>query len=428
VLREDVLDFILLNVKARDLVDGDVRCQIGSANLGERRLHAMLARYGVARLEAAIDAILDATERRVRSCIATIPSGVYRAERAIDHDGIDLDRSPTIRLRLEVRGDRVVFDYTDSDPQVAGYVNSTLPNTIAQTQLALFATHAIAKDIDFNEGAVRPLTVIAPLGSITHAREPAATSCCTVSTGEAIIECVWLALAEVIPDRVPALWARWCAPATAGVNPRNGRYFADIHFMSKGGGGAVRGHDGWDHVGTPVALGGLRAPDPELHELVTPYRVLEYELLEDSAGAGQWRGGFGVKYRWDVLGDDIPCANFGSGARDATAPLGLAGGEGAPKYRMYVDRAHGERETVDGNRIYRLQRGDRFSILSSGGGGYGDPKRRPVEHVLADVRDGLVSLEAARERYGVAVNASGSPLDWSVDAAQTARLRGGARA
>jgi N-methylhydantoinase B len=423
VLREDVLDFILLNVRARELVEGDIHCQIGAVNLGERRLLALLAQYGPETLHRATDEILDATERRVRANLSAIPDGEYRAERAIDHDGIELDKSPVVRLCVKVHGDSITFDYTGTDPQSIGYLNSTLPNTTAMSQLALFATHAISNDIQFNAGAVRPLAIIAPEGTLVNAREPAPTSACTLCVGEAMIEAIWLALAQVIPDEVSALWGRWCAPATAGINPRTGRFFADIHFMSKGGGGAVRGFDGWDHVGTPVTLGGLRAPDPELHELVTPYRVLEYQLDPDSAGAGEWRGGFGVRYRFEVQGDQIACANFGSGARAFTAPLGLRGGQGSAPHRMSLTHADGTIEPIDGNRIYTLRKGDRFEIHSSGGGGFGDPKRRSPQAVLRDVRNGLVSVRAARDLYGVAIVDEGSPQRARIDEAETARLR-----
>lgn len=423
VLREDVLDFILLNVRARDLVEGDIHCQIGAVNLGERRLLGLLRHYGPDRLMACMNEILTATERRVRVNISAIPDGEYRAERAIDHDGIELDRSPVVRLCLRVAGDGITFDYTGTDPQSIGYLNSTLPNTTAMSQLALFATHAISNDIQFNAGAVRPLKIIAPPGTLVNAKEPAPTSCCTLCVGEAMIEATWLALAQVIPDQVSALWGRWCAPATAGINPHNGRFFADIHFMSKGGGGAVHGYDGWDHVGTPVTLGGLRAPDPELHELVTPYRLLRYELEADTAGAGRWRGGFGVNYEFEVLGSDIACANFGSGARDFTAPLGLQGGCPAPPHRMTLTHADGSTQTLDGNQFYTFQHGDRIRIVSSGGGGFGDPAERDPERVLRDVRNELVSLDAARDRYRVAVRGADTPLDYGIDAAETARLR-----
>ena len=424
VLREDVLDFILLNVRARELVEGDIHCQIGAVTVGERRLKALLERYDAATLAEATQSILDATERRVRADIARIPDGEYRAERAIDHDGIEFDRSPVVRLRLVVEGEDITFDYADSDPQAVGYINSSLPNTHAMSQLALFATHAVGNDIGFNDGAVRPLAIVAPEGSIVNARKPAPTSACTLCVGEAMIEATWLALAQAIPDQVPAPWGRWCAPATMGVNPKTGRFFAEIHFMSKGGGGAVHGHDGWDHVGTPVTLGGLRAPDPELHELTAPYRLLAYEIAEGTAGAGRWRGGFGVRYEFEVLADDVACANFGSGARDATAPPGIESGRAAPPHRMWLRHADGSEEALDGNRMYTFRTGDRVGIVSSGGGGFGDPRERDPAAVLRDLRNGLVSVTEARDVYGVAVRSDGTPPAFSLDAAETARLRG----
>ena len=423
VMREDVLDFILLNIRARDLVEGDIHCQVGAVNLGERRLQALLEQYGCDTLSAATTEILNATERRVRADIARIPDGEYSAERAIDHDGIEFDKSPVVRLCLKVQGEQVVFDYTGSDAQSIGYINSTLPNTAAMSQLALFSTHAINNDIQFNDGAVRPLKIIAPEGTIVNSCEPAPTSCCTLCVGEAMIEATWLALAEVIPEQVSAMWGRWCAPATMGMNPGSGRFFADIHFMSKGGGGAVHGYDGWDHVGTPVTLGGLRAPDPELHELVTPYSLLEYEIECDSAGAGEWRGGMGVRYAFAVEADNLACVNFGSGARDFTAPDGIAGGLAAPAHRLSIERADGSSHELDGNRMYTFNKGDRISIVSSGGGGYGNPMKRCPELVLKDVRNGLVSVEQARESYGVVIRVAEPISRCSLDENATRELR-----
>jgi N-methylhydantoinase B len=423
VLREDVLDFILLNIRARDLVEGDIQCQIGAVNLGERRLLTLLEKYGIETLSSATVEILNATERRVRADIAAIPDGEYKAERAIDHDGIEFDKSPVLRLCLKVRGENVTFDYSDSDPQSIGYINSTLPNTNAMSHLALFATEAISNDINFNDGAVRALHIIAPEGTIVNAREPAPTSCCTLCIGEAMIEAVWLALAQVIPEKVSANWGRWCAPATMGMNPSNNRFFADIHFMSKGGGGAVCGYDGWDHVGTPVTLGGLRAPDPELHELVTPYKLLQYEIEPDSAGAGKWRGGFGVRYAFEVHADNIACANFGSGARDFTAPLGIEGGLGAVPHQMELSHSDGSEDILDGNRMYTFNSGDNVMIVSSGGGGYGNPLQRDTEAVLGDVRNGLVSIKHARDLYGVSINNDGTALGFAIDKEETSRLR-----
>ncbi len=409
---------ILINVHLPFLVEGDLHCQVGACNIGERSLRKLIDKYGRDTLEAAIEQIFDASEAQMRAAIREVPNGEYRAERLIDHDGIQKDRMIAVRVALRVEDDSITFDYSQSDPQAEGYINSTIANTTSSSFLALFTS--IGSEVRFNEGALRALEVIAPVGTITNSQEPAPVTGNTISAAQAIIEAVWLALAQAVPERVDAAWARWCAPATMGLNPRTGRPFGDIHFMCKGGSGAAYGLDGWDHLGTVVCAGGLRAPDPELHELVDPYTVLQYEYWPDSAGAGEWRGGMGTIYRWRVDAPGIAAANFGGGNREATAPFGLAGGHAAPPHRLHLRKASGEVVDVDTESFYNLDQNDVYEIYESGGGGYGDPKRRAVERVRGDVRDGLVSVQQARELYGVAID----PATLEVDPAATASLRG----
>ena len=398
-------------------MEGDLHCQVGACTIGERSLHALLGKYGRPILEAAIDQIFDASEKQMRSAIETVPDGVYKAERLIDHDGVNKDRMIAVRLAVMVDGSDITFDFTGSDEQAAGYVNSTLPNTTSAAFLALFTS--VGSGVRFNEGALRALHVTAPEGTIVNAREPAAVTGCTISSAQAIIEASWMALAQAVPDRVDAGWARWCAPATMGFNPRTGRPFGDIHFMCKGGGGASRGLDGWNHLGTVVCAGGLRAPDPELHELVDPYTVLQYEFWPDSAGPGEWRGGMGTIYRWRVDTDGIPAANFGGGVHEVTAPFGLEGGKPAPPHELCIRQKDGTTIHVDAESFYDLNEGDVYEIHESGGGGYGDPRRRDPERVRQDVVDGLVSVENARLDYAVVLDAT----TFEIDAAATEALR-----
>jgi N-methylhydantoinase B len=409
-------DTILLNVHLPFLVEGDLQCQVGAVTIGERSLKSLLAKYSLATLNAAIDAIFDSSEKQMRDAIRSVPPGVYTAERLMDHDGVVKDQMIPIRVSLKVDKSSITFDFTGSAPQVAGYVNSTLPNTASSAYLALFMS--VGSDIRFNEGALRALAVIAPEGSVVNPKEPAAVTGCTIATAQAIIEAVWLALSQAVPERVDACWARWCAPATMGFNPRTGRPFGDIHFMCKGGGGASKGRDGWDHLGTVVCAGGLRAPDPELHELVDPFTVLQYEFWPDSAGAGEWRGGMGTIYRWRIDTNGIPAANFGGGVHDVTAPYGLEGGKAAPHHRLNLYKGK-DVIKVDAESFYALDEGDVFEIFESGGGGYGNPHKRPAAKVQQDVRDGVVSVEQARSDYGVAINAR----TLEVDLAQTRGLR-----
>jgi N-methylhydantoinase B len=411
-------DTILINVHLPFLVEGDLQCQVGAVTIGERSLKSLIAKYGMPMRDAAIDAIFDASERQMRAAIKTVPSGVYRAERLIDNDGINKDKMIAVRVALRVEDEEITFDFTGSDPQAAGYVNSTLPNTASSAFLALFLS--IGSQIRFNEGALRALHVVAPPGTVVNPLEPAPVTGCTIAAAQAIIEAVWLALAQPLPDRVDACWARWCAPATMGFNPRTGRPFGDIHFMSKGGGGASLGHDGWDHIGTVVCAGGLRAPDPELHELVDPFTVLQYEFWPDSAGAGQWRGGMGTIYRWRIDTNGISAANFGGGIHEVTAPFGLAGGKAAPPHELNLYKGT-EVIKVDAESLYAFDEGDVFEIYGSGGGGYGDPHRRQIESVVSDVRDGIVSVDKARNDYGVVLNTKTFEVD--VEATKSARGR-----
>lgn len=395
-------DMILINVHMPWLVEADLECQIGACTVGERSLRALIGKYGMPVLDAVADRILDASDRQMRAVLREIPNGVYRAERYLDHDGIDKTRMIGLRLALTIADESVHFDWSGSDPQAAGFVNSTLTNTISASFQALFMT--VCSGVRYNEGALRALDVLAPAGTIVNAREPAPVTACTVVAAEAIVEAVWLALAQAVPERVYAGWGRWLAPASMGFNPTTQRPFGDIHFMAKSGGGAARGFDGWDHMGTVIAAGGLRAPDPELHELANPYRVLRYEFWSDSAGPGQWRGGMGTVYRWRVEADGIAAVNFGGGVNETTRPYGLLGGHPAPLSSVVVHR-NGAEEAIDTETLFFLNRGDEVEIHEAGGGGYGDPRARDQARIAADVADGLVSAERARDIYGMTVPA-----------------------
>jgi len=414
-----VWDILLDNIFLKFLVEGDLHCQVGAVTIGERALIGLLDKYGAGTVKAAIDELLDASERQMRAAIRGVPNGEYTAERLLDHDGVEKAKRIRIKCTLRVSDEAIEFDFTGSDPQAKGYVNSTVPNTASSCFLALLTS--IGSEVRFNEGARRALHVTAPAGSIVNAAEPAPVTGCTISAAQGIIEATWLALAQAVPDSVDAGWARWCAPATMGMNPRTGRPFADIHFMCKGGGGAAAGMDGWDHLGTVSCAGNLRAPDPELHELVNPYTVLQYEFWPDSAGAGEYRGGMGTIYRWTVDAGGIQCANFGGGVHAETAPFGLAGGQPAPPHQLCI-RRHGETIAVDAESLYALEEGDVFEIHESGGGGFGDPRHRDPERVVADVRNGLVSVEKAKGDYGVAID----PVTLAIDVEATAALRAGA--
>ncbi|MET8800630.1 hydantoinase B/oxoprolinase family protein [Nocardia sp. NPDC004568] len=205
-LRKDAWELILGNVRLRSLVESVLNCQIGATAIGERRLHALLEKYGTDTIREATDELLRASARQVRAEIAQIPDGEYSAESLVDNDGIDKSRSYRIALTIKVDGENLTFDFSASDQQAQGFINSSIANTVASAHLALFG--AIDPDIRYNSGAIDPIRVIAPEGSIVNPNDPAPVAACTVPTCEAIAGAVWVALSRALPSRAHAGWAR----------------------------------------------------------------------------------------------------------------------------------------------------------------------------------------------------------------------------
>jgi N-methylhydantoinase B len=218
---------------------------------------------------------------------------------------------------------------------------------------------------------------------------------------------------------VTAGWNQCLCTSLAGIDPRTGQPSVALTIFQRGGPGAMRGADGYDALGFTGTPGSMRSPDMEMFELSTPHLMHYCEYLPDSAGAGEWRGGIGTIYRWRVETNGIPAANFGGGVHEVTAPFGLEGGQPAPPHQLRLHK--GDKViAVDAESFYDLDAGDVFEIHQSGGGGYGDPRKRAVASVVADVRDGLVSVERAAADYGVVLN----PKTLAVDEARTREKRG----
>ena len=263
----------------------------------------------------------------------------------------------------------------------------------------------------------------APEGSLVNPKEGAPTVQCTVATCAAIVEATWLALSQVVPQLVQAGWARSNAGVGAALNPRTGRYAAFILHFTKGGGGATFGFDGWSHISPISSMGGARVPDPELHELTFPHRILQYEYAKDSAGAGKWRGGYGacVRLRFNEGGTALSLQT--GSCTEETAPFGLAGGHHAPPGTVRMKLASGEIINVRAAGLYHPSKDDIAEFHSAGGGGYGDSHERPVKAVVEDVVAGLLSVEKAYQDYGIIIDAD----TLAVNLEATEKMRGDRR-
>ena len=414
-LREDVWNLIFANIRLT-IVEEDMRAEIGACTVGERRLITLIEKYGLARFRAHVDYLFEATCKMMEAEIRTIPNGIYRGEGAIYYDGKNLGSKYMIRVEITVADDKITFDYSNTDAQTNGFVNGTYTSSASATVLTFL--QMVNPDIPHNDGMIRPLEIIIPEGTVLNAAYPAATTfgnhLCPPNA-DAIIR----ALAPVIPERVTAGWNNLLCSLSTGLDPRNRDTYVDILFMGlKGGSGAMRDCDGYDHIGMIDASGGVLDQDYEMFEQQTPHLLLEHEYLTDSAGAGEFRGGLGVATRYRVGSDDTQIVVFGDG--DVEPAFGLAGGgDGTlnaielryPDGTTYVAKSKDLIADVPAQTLY-VQR-------AGGGGGTGDPRQRPAELVAGEVRDELISRAAARELYGVVIDSDTLEID--VDA--TAFLR-----
>jgi N-methylhydantoinase B len=418
-LRKDVWDLIFANVRL-DIVEEDMRAEIGSCVVGERGVHKILERYGREVFEAHKEYLFDSTEQMMRHELQSIPDGTYEGESWAYYDGKNPGSKYKIHVAITVKDGSAVFDYSKTDPQTTGFVNGTYTSSASATLLTLL--QMLNPDIPHNAGLVRPVEILIPEGTILNAAYPAATTygnhLCP-NNADAIMR----ALAPVIPDRVTAEWNELLCSLSTGTDTRPGKEglaFVDICFMGlKGGSGGIYGCDGYDHIGMIDASGGVLDQDYEIFEQATPHVIKKHEFWTDSAGAGRWRGGVGVETEFTIHGKDIRVVTFGDG--DVEGSLGSQGGtEGT--LNIIQLRYPGEsdpRTLTTKDLVQQVPDGTVYFQLAGGGGGWGDPKERPADKVLRDARNELVSLEKARELYGVVID----PETWTVDEAETARLR-----
>ncbi len=415
-LRQDVWDLIFANIRL-DIVEEDMRAEIGACTVGERRLIALIEKYGLECFETHKVHLFDAARQMMEAEIRSIPNGVYRGESTVYYDGRTPGSEYKIRVEITVRDDSITFDYSNTDAQTNGFVNGTYTSSASATILTFL--QMVNPDIPHNHGMIQPIEIKIPEGTILNAAYPAATTfgnhLCPPNA-DAIIR----ALAPVIPERVTAGWNQLLCSLSTGRDTRQDDTYVDILFMGlKGGSGAMSDCDGYDHIGMIDASGGILDQDYEMFEQQTPHLLLKHEYLTDSAGAGKHRGGLGVETCYRVGGEETNMVMFGDG--DVEPAFGLFGGRDGTLNRI-------ELQYPDGS-LYRATSKDMVSGVPSGtiyrqeaggGGGYGDPKERPVEAVAAEVRNGIVSVEAARKIYGVALDSETS----EVDEKETKTLRG----
>ena len=416
-LRRDVWNLIFANIRLK-IVEEDIRAQIGGCTVGERGYKALLARLGQRKLERLLEELFDSTEKMVRKEISAIPDGTYRGISYAFYDGVTDGTKMKINLAVGVRGDEVTFDFSGSSPQTPGFVNA--PYSATASALLLTFLMLIKPDIPHNAGILRPIRIVNPEGSFLNARFPAATTFGNSITGPTS-DAIFRAFSQALPKMVTAGWNRFLGFAVSGHDPRHSRPYVDILFLSlKGGSGATWMADGYDHIGLINCAGGILAQDYEMFEIHDPHFLLKHEYLPDSAGAGRWRGGLGVETEFVMRGENVTGVAFGDGVEEEARAFGFFGGKPGSRNAITLSYPDGTKRQTKTKEIVRgIPPGTVFNQIAGGGGGYGDPLERPAELVLADVRNGLISVEAARADYGVWID----PQSFALDTMRTGELR-----
>jgi len=415
--RKDVLRLIYNNVRWPEAVRVDNYAMVATTRFAERRVHEVLKRYGKDTVMACIREMLDRSERAVRAEIAAIPDGTYSGEAATDDDGTVLDQPVWVRVDITVKGDSLTVDFSRSDAQRKGFINCPFAASyaIAVGSMMLLFDPGLA---DFhNEGSLRPITVIAPPGRVVSPQYPATVGAAPVNVGHQIATAVLEALSKARPNRAMASWGKRRGDYVSSVDPRNAKPYVRTTFDYDGSAGAVTGHDG---PTGPLSIGSLATvmrSNAEEMEIRFPWRLVKWEVATDLMGAGRWRGGGGIDWRAVNEGSDGRMAT-GSSDGDSTPGPGAMGGRASPCSRTFIVR-DGKPMRIKPHRMVELKKGDMVVKISGGGGGVGLPMERPAELVALDVKNGMVSADAARKIYGVAVRSD----SFAVDEAETRRLR-----
>ena len=368
-MNRDVLAMLLNNVRTPEEREGDLGAQIAACHTGAERLREICARYGIERARRAAAELLEYSEELMRAFLQQVPAGEYSAEDFLDNDGIS-DRPVKIAVTVKVHPARreqrniVTVDFTGSDPQVEGSVNAVA----AITSSACFYVFRclLAEDVPAAAGLMRPVGVIAPEGTIVNARPPAAVAGGNVETSQRIVDVLLRALAQAIPDRIPAAASGTMNNLTiGGIDPRTGDPFTYYETIA-GGMGARPTKDGVSGVHTHMT-NSLNTPAEAL-EYAYPLRVRSYSLRPDSGGEGKFRGGDGIVREIEVLTD---CDVTLLADRRSRGPWGLARGMDGAAGRAVVTRNDGSTEQMPGKFSTRLRKGERIRIETPGGGGWG---------------------------------------------------------
>ncbi|HKK36953.1 MAG TPA: hydantoinase B/oxoprolinase family protein [Paracoccaceae bacterium] len=416
VVDEKILEIFLANVRAPDQNWGDLKAQIAACNTGERKVHEMIARFGVETFREGVGDLLDYAEAQARAIIRALPDGTYPFADYIDEDAVE-GFPCRLKLTLQIEGDGLVMDFTGSDPQLESSLNMPTggdPRHVLMMVGVTYVLYSLDPSLYLNSGISRAVRCVLPSGTIVNPVFPAAVGMRTLSCNR-LHGLTFGAFAQAAPDRLMA------APASGGpimnvntTDTRTGRrIMAAIDPMTGGSGGTAAG-DGAD--GSGANAGFLKNTPVEVNEVEAGIRVHRYGLARDSAGPGRHRGGLGTELVFEAMS---PNTRVTARNRDRTrfTGWGISGGRAGGASKFIRNPGRNDEFNLGNTDIVTIGPGDVIHVTCGGAGGWGDPLEREPEAVLLDLRRGWVSVEAARAQYGVVIEGG------AVDAAATEALR-----
>lgn len=387
IVRDDILDMLALNTRNGRDFRGDLAAMIGAGHLGEKRLVTFFAEIGANTVLDAIEALLDTAEQRTRQNIASWRDGVYFGEAFLDDDGRG-NQDIRIAAKVTKKGSDLEVDLSESDREVASFVNSSHANMYAAVVMAL--SYLIDPDIPKNDGVFRPLTVKARPGTIVWANPGAPVTLCTSHPANEIVEAIIKALSQACPDRAMGGWGRRFRIAIQGDDPRTGKKFIWHMFHARPGGGASSAGDGWSSVGEWHVVGGIKFGSVEEVEVRFPLHFRRHEFLPNSGGAGQHRGGLGVALDLVVEVAGVARANTaGDGVRHGSCGM-IGGEEGQPHRYTLLSPGKTPRPLKTKETGIEIASGDVIEIRSAGGGGWGPVLARSAVARERDLLEGYV--------------------------------------
>lgn len=391
-LDNEIIRLLKSNVRTGDEVLGDIYAQLAANSVAEQRLTDLIDKYSLEHIFNSMEEIINYSDRRMRAAVKEVPDGEYSFEDVLEGDGITEDEI-TVKANVIVHGDEITVDFTGTNPQTVGPMNSTLGVTSACVYYSIKSL--LEPDVPPNAGTYKCLNIVAPKGTIVNPDFPAPVSNANLNTSQRITDTIFGALADILPEKsMAACSGTMTGFSIGGYNKDERKYFSYVETYG-GGQGALDDMDGMDGVHTNMT-NTLNTP-VEVIEQSFPFSVKNYCYIDDSGGAGKYRGGTGLQRELQLLDDGFTITLTADRAKNN--PWGLFGGNGGQTSQCTIFTNEGDEKKIKSKETIKVHKGDSIRLQTAGGGGYGSPKERSADDIEKDIELGFISEAQAEKDY-----------------------------